>query len=118
PGGHRRDAGGAGSLHPGRPRPRPPDPNQRGDAGVQLPPLADRLHRAGGYPDALARFWRTGSLSGGRRVSAPGPALRAGVMARAQEAPAPRSVDAAPPARGAALVKRVLRTVVVLPGFG
>ena len=38
-------------------------------------------------------------------------------MARAQEAPVPGSVDAAPPARGAAPVKRVLSTVVLLPVF-
>lgn len=38
-------------------------------------------------------------------------------MARAQEVPVPGPVDAAPPARGAALLKRVLSTVVLLPVF-
>lgn len=38
-------------------------------------------------------------------------------MGRAQEAPLPPSVDAAPPAGGAALWKRVLSTVILLPVF-
>jgi CDP-diglyceride synthetase len=38
-------------------------------------------------------------------------------MGRAQEAPVPPSVDAAPPAGGAALWKRVLSTVILLPVF-
>ncbi len=38
-------------------------------------------------------------------------------MARAQEAPVSGSMDAAPPARGAALLRRVLSTVVLLPIF-
>jgi len=38
-------------------------------------------------------------------------------MGRAQDVPVPGSVDAAPPARGAALLKRALSTVILLPVF-
>src|SRR4029453_17030370 len=114
-GGHRRGRGGAGALHRRHARSRPAHPDQRGDAGVELSPLADRLYRALGDAHALAGLRSARPLRGRRRLPAPRSPVRARVRAGVEDMTLPGTV--AVPSRGAALMRRALSTVVLLPLF-
>src|SRR3989442_1612425 len=84
--GHRGDGDPAGPLHRRRAGPRPPDPDERRDARVELPPVADRLHRAVDHADALAGLRRRRPLRRDRGVPAADAPVRRGVARDGDEA--------------------------------
>src|SRR5262249_10089304 len=75
------------------------------------------LHRAVGHPDALAGFRRPRPLSGRRRFSATGPAVRTRLMAEALTIRWAETVQRRRPTPSGGLGKRVLSALVPLPAF-
>src|SRR5205814_5626481 len=65
-----------GAVHRGDAGPGPLDPHRRGDAGEQLPALADLLRRAVGDADAVARLRAGGAARGAARLRRPEPPVR------------------------------------------
>src|SRR5215471_4072801 len=116
----RRDRRGAGrprALHRRRARSRPAHPHERGDARVELSPVADRLHRVVGDAHALARLRGARPLPRRRGLPAAESALRAGVMSEARGVPMPAPVEAHTGSRVGELGRRVLSIAVLLPFF-
>ncbi len=96
-------------LHGRRAGPRSAHPDQRGDADLELPAVADRVHRAVDHADPVARFRSARSVPGHRGVSGTNAPLRRGVMETAEVA----SVRGA--GVSSVLRKRVVSAVVLIP---
>jgi undecaprenyl diphosphate synthase len=71
------------AVHGGRARPRPPDPDERRDARLELPAVADRVQRDLGHADPLAGLPQAPPLRGDPRL----PEARASLRRRHRRAP-------------------------------